>query len=807
MTELYKKVKVWHGVLFLALVSVVYFLPNVTGKKLYRHDIENLNMSNRSYKDKIQSGVPYWDAKKFSGMPLYLSYNKSVATQTRYIADYSLGKLLKSFASSSFLIALCFFLMMHYGLRVNVLLSVLAAALFAWSTYNMDILKAGHNWKVATIGYAFLFYWGMFEIFLNKRLRLGFVVTALGMSWMLVGKHFQVIYYIGLSVFLFWLVWLIDLAVLKLKKQLVQSKVKEFVTTTVTLGIAVLVGIGLNITLLNTSYQFSKQTIRGKSDLVTKDTSTSKKSGGLDTDYAFQWSYGKVEFMNLFFANAMGGASSNTPTTDSHTYKELVKKYGERQSRQTIGQLPLYWGDQPFVGAPYYIGIIGLVVLILSFRFLPRRMRWWFVVAGLLSILMAFGRNLMWFNEYLFHHLPLLNKFRAVTTSMIVFMIMIPSLAFYALDRMLKSLNHAELQHEIRSRLKYLGILFGGMLLVGFVLSFTGHPIDKSLENYGLLKFVIEDRQSLFYTNVFRNLFLSAIAVVLLYYWKSDKDYTKYIPFAFGLVALFDVFNVSWQYFNHSHFQDTRNYMALSHPKPTQIDREILKDKSYHRVLDYRGGSPINNNRTSYFHHSLGGYDPAKLLRYQELWDRYMSGQHHSKVVSNMLNAKYIITNKNKLIVNQDALGNAWFVEHVKMVSNANEEMESIAALNPETSCVMDKSKFSLDQLDYEIPVEAQLKLTSQDLNVLTFESSNQNDGFVVFSEIYYPEDRILYIDDQPVELKRVNYVLSGARVPKGTHKLRLEFKPNLIYAYKWVEYVSMALLIGLVFINRKKKK
>ena len=806
-TPWFAKAKAWHGILFLGLFCVVYFLPQVLGKSYYTHDSFNANKGMGAFYKEAERGVPYWNDNRFAGMPTYVYYHNSLGNQFQVwpYLDYIFNS---SFAVKLFMMASMFFCMMYFGLKVSVIFSVLTAILFSWSTYNIDILRAGHEWKVHAIIFSLAFFWSLFELFLNRRYLLGFILSALAMCLMVVSKHYQVMYYVAISVLIFWGVRLVF--IIKQKTNIQQEYI-HFAKSSILLAVGVLIGIGLNITAINTLREFAKETIRGKSELVSDNSSSSSSSsntGGLDVDYAFMWSYGKLEFIDMFFENAMGGHSANTPTTESNTYNMLNQKYGPQQSANTIRQLPLYWGSQPFVGAPYYIGIVCLVVLFITFGYLPKWIRWWFLIAGTLSVCMAFGRHMMWFNKFLFETLPLLNKFRAVSTSMIVFMILMPLVSFYGLDRMLKSTNDQEWQSVLKQRLKYVAAFFGAMLILGFVLPYKGNAIDEKLAQYGLLDTMIQDRRALYFANVFRNLAVSVLIAIGLYYWKTKTSYARYMPLLVCVVAIYDVVGVTWDYLGHQHYEDQRIFKKKVIPQPSPIDREILKDKTYYRVLDFGSGSPMNNNNASQFHFSLGGYDAAKLRRYQELWDRYMAQPPSSKVVTNMLNAKYIITRNNKLILNQDALGSAWFVENIKQVNNANEELDALESINPETTAIIDHNKFEISKTSFEVDSLAYVQQKSIGLNKISYQTNNKKDGFVVFSEIYYPNDRKLFIDGKQVELKRLNYVLSGAFVPKGTHTLSLEFHPDLIKKYKWIEYVALILLILLsLWLMLKERK
>lgn len=793
LTALLKKNSIHLGVIiFFVAVSISYFSPILSGKKLYQADITNYIGMSKEIKDfKAKFGEePYWTNSMFGGMP---SYQISASYKYNWIRNIDkLFRFLPRPADYLFLYFISFYFMMLV-LGYNWRVSLIGAMAFGLSTYFLIILEAGHNSKAHAIGYIPLVTAGIILAFRKKYL-IGGIITAIFMALEISANHFQMTYYLGLLILL--------LSGFYLYEAIKEKKIIDFAKSIFILLFAVLIAFGTNASRLLSTYEYTKYSTRGPSEL-TIDKNKSQKTKGLDKDYITQWSYGILESMNLVIPNFMGGASGQALSMESNLAKKLKGRASKSQIKQFVSHAPTYWGEQPFVSGPAYVGAIVIFLFVLGLFIVKGKMKWWLLSGTVLSLILSWGKNFMPATDFMIDYFPMYDKFRAVASIQIILEFTIPFLAVLTLK---KWFFDAENQKKMQKSLLYSLYIVGGtilfFILFGTYLFDFSSVIDGRFEKMGILDALINDRIDMFKSDGFRSLIFVIITTGVLFLF-NKKKLSKNI--AFALLILFiiiDLAGVDKRYLNNDKFVSKRKV-----EKPfamTSADREILKDKSIYRVYN-AAVSTMSNSSTSYFHQSIGGYHGAKLKRYQEIWDMQLS--KHNQEVLNMLNTKYFIIpneGKTQVSINPNANGNAWFVNKYTFVENADEEMLALNDFNSKTEAIVDKkfkNNFENKQL---IPADSSsyIKLSYYQANKLIYESNNKEDGLAVFSEIYYPKGWYATIDGQETDISRANYILRTIWVPKGKHEIVFEFKPDVVYTGNKITLASNFILFGMLFLS-----
>ena len=814
-------------VIIFAVISFAYFFPaDLDGRILYRHDSSagrGAGQETAEYHERTGK-VSRWSNATFSGMPTYQtapSY-QSVSVLNQAVKAYHLWLPENVWYVFAYLLGF-YILLRAFDFRQS--LAALGSIVWAFSSYFFIIIAAGHIWKVMALAYLPPMIAGIVLAYRGKYLW-GFIVTAIFAAFEVDANHVQMTYYYLFIILFMIIAYLVD-AIRK-------KRMAQFVKATAVCAAGALIGILMNISNLYHTWQYAQESMRGKSELVKKDAAN-QTSSGLDRDYITQWSYGVDETWTLLVPNAKGGASVPLAANT-----EAMKK-ADPNFMQIYQQLGQYWGDQPGTSGPVYVGAFVLMLFILGLFIVKGPIKWALLAATILSILLSWGHNFMPFTNFFLDYIPMYSKFRTVASILVIAEFTIPLLAMMALK---KIVDEPDL---LTKKAKYVYISFG--LTGGIALLFALMPTlffsdfisSQELEAFKsipaeylspLESNLRSIRESIFTADCWRSFWIIVIGTLLLFLYKFKKLKAEYMVGAIAILCLIDMWQVNKRYLNDEMFVE-KSVREQAQPM-TQTDRQILQDKS----LDYRvlnlASNTFNENETSYYHKSIGGYHAAKLRRYQELIDAYISpemqkmmpaiakaGGDMTKVngdslfpVLNMLNAKYFIVplqaNQTVAIENPYVYGNAWFVDKVTYVKNANEELDALGKLNLRHEAVADARFQSQLGESKNQDSTSIVKLTAYEPNQLTYDVRSATGGIVVFSEIFYPEWTAT-VDGKPVEIGRVDYVLRALNVDKGHHKVVLTFDPKSVKQTETVAYLSYGVLLLVVlfavYFKRKEDK
>ncbi|MBN1112516.1 MAG: YfhO family protein [Bacteroidales bacterium] len=777
------------AVVLFILVAMAFFYPQFQGKSIKAHDRGTfLGMSKeiRDYKDNTGKDT-YWTNSMFGGMPSYLitaNYKGNLIKPVTLAAQF-----LSRPAAFMFLSFLSFYiLLLCYG--VNPWIGMVGALAYGFSSYFLIILQAGHNSKALALAYIPAVIAGIHLVFNGKRL-LGAGLFGLFLSLELLANHIQITYYFGIVILIY--------GCFELYKAFKEKWLKSFfVNVSILVGVA-FVALLTNIPQIYYTYDYGKDSIRGKTELTSEKEN---RTSGLDRDYIVDWSYGKAETFNLLIPNLMGGASGGFDA-DSKTFKEL-KKQGGMQAARMVKDMPLaYWGPQPITSGPVYIGALVIFLFVFGFFFVKGTMRWWIVTATVLSIMLAWGQNFMWFTDLFLDYFPMYNKFRAVTMILVIAELTIPLFAFVALDKFLKSNIDKK---QLYKALKYSVGIVGGLCLF-FVLFGTSlfsfeAPIDAQLKQYGWpVDIIQQDRIHMMRMDAIRSLIFVLLGAVAIWLYYSKKIKKVFFVFLIGLFILADLAMVDRRYLNDSHFESNRK---AENPYPmTAADKQILADNDPDFRVYNMTVSPFNDASTSFYHKSIGGYHGAKMRRYQEVVEHHIA--KNNMQVLNMLNTKYFIVAENQggaqVMLNDQALGNAWFVNKVKWVENADQDIDALADFDALQIAVID-NRFRSKVGDFDGSVDSLANITLIDYapDRLVYKSSSKSNKLAVFSEVFYDKGWNAYINGKYVDHFRVNYILRGLVIPAGDNEIVFEFKPKNLSAFQTISLLS-SLIIILLFV------
>jgi hypothetical protein len=791
------------AILVFVIASVLYFNPILKGEKIKQSDITQFKGMSKEIADyRLEKGEePYWTGAAFSGMPAYQlsayypnDFIKSLDSALRFLprpADYV------------FLYFLGFFLLLS-ALKVEWKLAILGALSFGFSTYLIIIFGAGHNAKAHAIAYMPMVMAGVLWVFQKKYL-LGFIVTAFAMALEINSNHPQMTYYLGFT--------LLILGIIKLVEAIQEKSYVLFVKQSAIIVFAMILGLGVNSTRLMAMKEYADFSTRGKTELTIEPNGAPKQvTEGLSKEYITEYSYDLIETFNLFIPRFMGGGTYESLGSNSSFYKTLAAhpQIGSVQASQASKQVLTYWGDQTIIEAPAYIGAVLMFLFFLGVFLVKGTIKKWLVAATIFSIVLSWGKNFEIITNLFIDYVPLYNKFRAVSSIQVIAEICIPLLGILALKEFFsKEFSSDEKTNALKKAVYILGgilvffILFGSSLF-----AFEGFRDTNYQQVPGLIEALISDRKSMLFNDSLRSLVLILISASILWFFlKSKVNQTKAIV-GFAILILFDLVSVNLNYVNNDSFERARNI-----EKPFQlndIDKQILKDKSYYRVANF-AASPLQDGRTSYFHNSIGGYHAAKMGRYQELFD-YQIAKNNMQVL-NMLNTKYFIIQDQegatRAQINPEANGAVWFVKSLKLVNSADEEIMALDSLNTKNEAVIDISKLDVKN-SFEKDSLATIKLTNYDVTTLSYESSSTKKQFAVFSEIYYKDGWNAYVDGKLTPHYRVNYVLRGMEIPAGNHSIEFKFEPTTIKNGNTITLTSYFLLLVIPigwFFHEKKKK
>ena len=815
------------AVLLFVVLAFAYFFPaDIEGRILYRHDAS-------AGRGAGQEGIEYlektgersrWTNALFGGMPTYQMAPSYGSTDLLTKAIYAYHLWLPENVWFVFAYLLGFYILLRaFDFRQH--LAALGSIIWAFSTYFLIIIAAGHIWKVWALAYLPPMIAGIVLAYRGKYLW-GLLLTAVFSAFEINANHVQMSYYYLFIILFMVIAWLVE--------AIRQQQMARFLKATAVCIAGAAIGVCVNLSNLYHTWQYSKESMRGKSELV-KANNANQTSSGLERDYITQWSYGIGETWTLLIPNTKGGASmplSQNETAMKHADENYVSIY------QQIGQ---YWGEQPGTSGPVYVGAFVVMLFILGLFIVKGPMKWALLAATVLSILLSWGKNFMGFTDFFLDYVPMYDKFRTVASILVIAEFTIPLLAMMALK---KIFDEPEL---MKPRMKYVGISFlltGGIALLfslmpsaffsGFVSTSELHALQSLPPEHvqPIIANLTEMRQAMFTSDAMRSFYIILVGTGILLafmYGKLKKEW------AIGIIlvlCLVDLWTVNKRYLNDEMFVPKSEREAPQ--QKTQTDELILRDQT----LDYRvlnlASNTFNENETSYYHKSIGGYHAAKLRRYQEMIEQYINPEMQALFgavseaagdmtqvngdsicpVLNMLNTRYFIFplegGQTVPIQNPYAYGNAWFVDKLDYVNNANEEMAAVGKIDLRHQAVADvKFKAQLGEA-VEQDTASVVTITSYEPNRLTYDVNSGKGGVLVFSEIYYPEWTAT-VDGQPVELGRVDYLLRAIQIQPGKHQVELSFFPKSVSTTETIAYVAIVLLIltlfGTIFLEYKNRK
>lgn len=799
------------AVVIFLIITFAYLTPLLEGKRLMQSDIIHFQGMSKEIVDyRAKTGQePLWTNSMFGGMPAYQISTKYTGNVLGY-ADKILSLGLPHPANLVFLYFLGFFILLLV-MGVNPWLSIVGAIGFAFSSYFFIIFDAGHNSKAHAIAYMAPVIAGMI-LTMKRKYLWGGLLTTIFLSLEVKANHPQITYYLAMIALI--------LGIFKLIHAIRFKELMPFLKAVGVLVIAVAFAVLTNLTSLWATWEYGKYTIRGKSEL---SVNKANKTTGLDKDYVTQWSYGIVETMTLLVPNIYGG-SSNLQISEKSKVAEAMKANGlpdESIQQFTSQPLPfIYWGSQPFTSGPVYVGAIFIFLFILGLIIVKGPVKWWLLSATILSIILAWGHNLMPVTDFFLTFLPGYNKFRAVTMILVIAEFAIPLLGILAVreltakDRDVKVLNKGFMIALIISG----GICLILALLPGAFFNFTGPKDAMYQQQYQfpewLMQSIRDERLRLLRLDAIRSLVFILLAGGLMWTILFNKIKKEYAYLILGVLILADMFPVNKRYFNNDGF--TSKSRVENPYFPSDADNIILKDPA----LDFRVLNltldPYNDASTSYFHKSIGGYHGAKLRRYQELIDHGIDQDIQTFIKSmstlntpvlNMLNTRYLIIpgqdKRPAAYPNTNALGNAWFAKNYQLVDNADAEIAAMKDFKPDSVVIVNKS--FADQLKGFQPAcdsSDVINLINYEPNKLMYEYTSRNKALAVFSEIYYPKGWNAFVDGQPAPHFRANYVLRAMILPEGNHKIEFRFEPVVYSMGETISLVSSLIVIALVLIT-----
>lgn len=780
------------------VIALAYFYPVLSGKQIMQTDIvqytgmaKELNDFRASHNEET-----YWVNNAFGGMPTYqlgAKYPHNYIKQLDYILRF-----LPRPADYVFLYFIGFYLLL-LTYRVKPLKAFIGALLFGFSTYLIVILGAGHNAKAHAIAYMPMVLAGVHLVFKRKYL-LGGILTMVAAALEIAANHFQMTYYL--------LIFLVIVAIFYSVQYIKQKQISSLFKVYAVFLIAGIFAVGLNATNLLATAEYANYSTRSDSNLtIAPDGSPKASTNAMTHEYITEYSYGVFETFNLLVPRIMGGGNGENIGTNSNTYKfvhNLLQSqgYDPSQAQQFSDHAPMYWGEQPIVAAPAYIGAVVIFLAVLCFFVDDRKIKYYLGTGALVSILLSWGHH-FFLTDFLIDHLPLYNKFRAITSIQVIAELCFPILAILGLQAFFKASKNTQIDG-----LKKTGILFGVIVVLLFVLKGT-MVFEGANDGYyaqvfqdagnAFISALIDDRKALYTEDLLRTIGFILATMGVLYTFFKDKIDAKKGIIAVGVLGVLDLVMVDLNYVNKDNF--VPKHMVTVPFQATPADEQILKDKSNFRVFEQAGG--FSSARSSYFHNSLGGYHAAKPKKIQDLFD-YQIAQQNLEVL-NMLNVKYIIgkdENQQDIpLQNPDANGNAWFVADIKKVTNADEMMKEMKSFKSKETALI-YSNDNINKNRYLVDSSAQIKLVFNEPNKLVYESNNNNEGFAVFSEMYYPKGWKITINGNAVEMHEVNYTLRGLKIPSGKNIIEFTFEPEVIKTGSIISLITSIIAVLVILTS-----
>lgn len=814
------------AILAFVLLSFAYFFPaDIENRILFQHDTAAGAGAGQEVKEYYeQTGErSRWTNSLFGGMPMYQIAPSYDSTKSLQWVQKAYQLFLPDYVCLTFMLMLGFYILLRvFG--IPVWLAGLGGIIWAFSSYFFILISAGHIWKFITLAYVPPTIAGIVLAYRGKLLW-GGILTALFVALQITSNHVQMSYY-----FFFVILFFVGAY---FEKAWRTKTLPQFFKASAVLIVAALVGIAANVSNLYHTYAYSKETMRGKSELVQTGDAAKQTSSGLDRDYITQWSYGIDETLTLLVPNFKGGASA------ALSQSETAMSKANPMYSSLYGSLTQYFGTQPMTSGPVYVGAFVLFLFVLGCFIVKGPLKWALIGATFFSIVLSWGKNFMPLTDFFIDYVPLYNKFRAVSSILVIAEFTIPLLAIFALKRLLEE---PEILKQEKKPLGISLLLTAGIALLlavapgsigsGYVPAQEAQMLQNAVnqqmipanELSGILANLGEMRAELVSSDALRSFIIIGIGCSLLWLYASGKLRSSLTIAGITILCLADMWGVNKRYLNDAQF--VPHSIRTETFTKTNTDELILQDTSLdYRVLNF-ATSTFDDNNTSYWHKSVGGYHPAKLRRYQEMIEHHISPEMQAAYkaiataggemdsvdankfrVLNMLNTKYFIfpagqQRQTVPILNPHAYGNAWFVNKVQYVNNANEEIDALDSIIPTETAVVDarfKDVLKGATESYKDSLSS-IRLTSYAPNRLTYETNNAQDGIAVFSEIYYPDGWHVTIDGQPAELARADYILRTMYVPAGQHTIEMRFDPTSLHVTEGIAYGALALLvIGII--------
>ncbi len=814
------------AILAFVLLSFAYFFPaDIENRILFQHDTAAGAGAGQEVKEYYeQTGErSRWTNSLFGGMPMYQIAPSYDSTKSLQWVQKAYQLFLPDYVCLTFMLMLGFYILLRvFG--IPVWLAGLGGIMWAFSSYFFILISAGHIWKFITLAYVPPTIAGIVLAYRGKLLW-GGILTALFVALQITSNHVQMSYY-----FFFVILFFVGAY---FEKAWRTKTLPQFFKASAVLIVAALVGIAANVSNLYHTYAYSKETMRGKSELVQTGDAAKQTSSGLDRDYITQWSYGIDETLTLLVPNFKGGASA------ALSQSETAMSKANPMYSSLYGSLTQYFGTQPMTSGPVYVGAFVLFLFVLGCFIVKGPLKWALIGATFFSIVLSWGKNFMPLTDFFIDYVPLYNKFRAVSSILVIAEFTIPLLAIFALKRLLEE---PEILKQEKKPLGISLLLTAGIALLlavapgsigsGYVPAQEAQMLQNAVnqqmipanELSGILANLGEIRAELVSSDALRSFIIIGIGCSLLWLYASGKLRSSLTIAGITILCLADMWGVNKRYLNDAQF--VPHSIRTETFTKTNTDELILQDTSLdYRVLNF-ATSTFDDNNTSYWHKSVGGYHPAKLRRYQEMIEHHISPEMQAAYkaiataggemdsvdankfrVLNMLNTKYFIfpagqQRQTVPILNPHAYGNAWFVNKVQYVNNANEEIDALDSIIPTETAVVDarfKDVLKGATESYKDSLSS-ICLTSYAPNRLTYETNNAQDGIAVFSEIYYPDGWHVTIDGQPAELARADYILRTMHVPAGQHTIEMRFDPTSLHVTEGIAYGALALLvIGII--------
>ncbi|OCB78495.1 YfhO family protein [Flavobacterium crassostreae] len=786
------------------IVSLLYFYPVLQGKQIFQSDIVQYTGMAKEQNDfrAVTHTEPYWTNSSFGGMPTYQLGAKYPHDYIGAIDDAL--RFLPRPADYLFLYFLGFYGLLLV-LKIDPLKAFIGSLAFGFSTYLIIILGVGHNAKAHAIAYMPLVIAGFLLVF-KKRYLLGGLLTMFASALEINANHFQMTYYLLLFLLLLSGYFIYQ----ELKNKAYQSVLKSLGY----LAIAGILAVGANATNLLATAEYAGFSIRSKSELTyNPDGSPNTTSSAMTKDYITEYSYGVLESFNLIAPRIFGGSNSEAVGKDSQMYTLMLNNgVPEAQAADFVSGMPTYWGDQPIVAAPAYIGVVVFFLAVLALFVENRKVRYVFAAGAMASLMLSWGKNFPLLTDFFIDYVPMYDKFRAVSSIQVILELCLPVLAIMGLQ----SFFRLEKSQQWKPLWQTSAISFGIILILFLSKSmfrFSGANDGYYLESYGpeFVDALVSDRKSLFSADLLRSAFFIMLAGGTLWFFIKNKIAQNTAIILVGLFLVSDLFFVDKKYVSNKDFVSKQNVETPFQETPT--DHQILKDTTVYRVFEVQD---LMGARTSYFHKSIGGYSAVRPRRVQQLFD-YQLAKNNLEML-NMLNVKYVIQKdkegKDFPVRNPDANGNAWFVKEVKLVNKANDEMRLLDKIDTKQLAIFNihlhGDKFKNARLKRNLDTTGTLLLTTYKPNYLKYNSKSNSEGLAVFSEIYYEKGWNAYVDGIKTSHFPVNYVLRAMMVPAGNHTIEFKFEPEVVKTGSTITLIStilmLLLLIGGIYLEKKKK-